>query len=72
MYLEGRKDMVFKERLVEGSVCGNGSRPGGPVSLSPFFDENRCSQTGKLWREGMPLLLLLLLFLQLGEFRSWC
>lgn len=35
MYFEGRKDMVLKDRLM--NIYGNGSRPGGSVSLSPFL-----------------------------------
>lgn len=37
MYFEGRKDMALKNRLMKESIYGNGSRPGGSVSLSPFL-----------------------------------
>lgn len=71
MYLEGRKDMVFKERLVKGMYMETGAdREGLSLCLlsSMKIDVRRPGSCG----ERRPLLLLLLLLLQPGEFRSWC
>lgn len=72
-YFEGRKDMALKERLMKGSIYGNGTDQEGLSLCFLFFDKkNRCSQAeGRLMRvdEGRGSLLLLL---WPDEFKSRC